>query len=58
VIHYRPWEEIHVEFFNAKKDAMKREKYPKLAWVENGYIPKCFDLLLSSQRRTLVQAQP
>jgi putative endonuclease len=28
-IHYRPWEVIHVEFFNAKKDAMKREKYLK-----------------------------
>jgi len=29
VIHYRPWEEIYIEFFNAKKDAMEREKYLK-----------------------------
>ncbi|WP_248878282.1 hypothetical protein [Epilithonimonas zeae] len=26
---FRPWNVIHVEFFNEKKDAMKREKFLK-----------------------------
>ena len=28
-IKYRPWKVIHVEFFNSKSDALKREKYLK-----------------------------
>ncbi|UQB70194.1 GIY-YIG nuclease family protein [Epilithonimonas zeae] len=28
-IKFRPWNVIHVEFFNEKKDAMKREKFLK-----------------------------
>ncbi len=28
-INYRPWKVIHVEFFDNKKDAMKREKLLK-----------------------------
>ena len=28
-IKYRPWKVIHVEFFNFKKQAMKREKFLK-----------------------------
>ncbi len=28
-IKFRPWKVIHVEFFNEKKDAMKREKFLK-----------------------------
>ncbi len=28
-IKFRPWTLIHVEFFNEKKDAMKREKFLK-----------------------------
>ena len=26
---FRPWEVVHVEFFETKQDAMKREKYFK-----------------------------
>ncbi|MFC0345945.1 GIY-YIG nuclease family protein [Epilithonimonas hispanica] len=28
-IKFRPWKVIHVEFFNEKKDAMKREQFLK-----------------------------
>jgi len=28
-IRYRPWEVIHIEFFETKSDAMKREKQLK-----------------------------
>ncbi len=28
-IKFRPWEVIHVEFFNSKTEAIKREKYFK-----------------------------
>ncbi|MBF4466832.1 GIY-YIG nuclease family protein [Flavobacterium sp. LC2016-12] len=28
-LKFRPWEVIHVEFFNSKSEAMKREKYLK-----------------------------
>jgi len=28
-INFRPWSVIHVEFFNEKKDAIKREKFLK-----------------------------
>ncbi|QOG02304.1 GIY-YIG nuclease family protein [Flavobacterium sp. MDT1-60] len=28
-LKFRPWKVIHVEFFNNKSDAMKREKYLK-----------------------------
>jgi putative endonuclease len=28
-LKFRPWKVIHVEFFNSKSDAMKREKYLK-----------------------------
>jgi putative endonuclease len=28
-LKFRPWKVIHVEFFNSKSEAMKREKYLK-----------------------------
>ena len=28
-LNFRPWKVIHVEFFNSKAEAMKREKYLK-----------------------------
>ena len=28
-LRFRPWKVIHVEFFNSKSEAMKREKYLK-----------------------------
>lgn len=28
-LKFRPWKVIHVEFYNSKSDAMKREKYLK-----------------------------
>ncbi|KDN55886.1 GIY-YIG nuclease family protein [Flavobacterium seoulense] len=28
-LKYRPWIVIHIEFFNSKTDALKREKYLK-----------------------------
>lgn len=38
---FRPWEVIHLEFFNTKQEAMKREKYFKSGrglYIKNGII--------------------
>ena len=42
-VRYRPWKVIHVEFFEKKPEAMKREKYLKSGkgrnWIKNHLIP-------------------
>ncbi|MBM1106837.1 GIY-YIG nuclease family protein [Aurantibacter crassamenti] len=41
-IKYRPWMVVHVEFFNNKSDALKREKFFKTgagrAWIRKNYL--------------------
>ena len=38
---YRPWKVVHVEFFDSKSDAIKREKFLKSgagrAWIRRGF---------------------
>ena len=42
-VRFRPWKVIHIEFFNMKTEAMKREKYLKSgkgrSWIRNHLIP-------------------
>ena len=43
-VKFRPWEVIHTETFDSKKDAMKREKQLKAGqgrqWIRQTLIPK------------------
>ena len=41
-LKYRPWKVIHVEFFNSKSEAIKREKYLKTG-IGREFIKKIID---------------
>lgn len=43
-LKFRPWEVIHVEFFNSKSEAIKREKYLKTG-VGREFIKKIIENL-------------
>ncbi|KAF2341807.1 GIY-YIG nuclease family protein [Flavobacterium tistrianum] len=57
-LKFRPWIVIHVEFFNSKTEAMKREKYLKTG-IGREFIKKLFLRFSSSgsypPRRTQVR---
>jgi putative endonuclease len=41
-IRYRPWYMIHIEFYNSKKDALKRESFFKTgmgrSWIKENIL--------------------